>query len=232
MHHIHSNDYIHYDIKPTNILFADDWTPMVSDFGQSRETNHLGVSEIPPLYTSHIVPEAFVSTHATKQSDIFQVGLTLYRMCNGNDHFREQFNFKTNQEFFDAISSGRFPSRDKYLPHVPLKLRRIIKKCLEVNPANRFQTCLELQNELVTVRNLLDWKFDPSPAGKRWIKDSLLQEDIIEISQNNKGMWDVLSTKRRKPDGQPRKYLTQCKKGLCSQKEAEEYVYKLFRRLE
>jgi eukaryotic-like serine/threonine-protein kinase len=232
LHHIHSNDYIHYDIKPTNILFADDNTPMVSDFGQSRETNSLGVSEIPPLYPSHIVPEAFLSTHATKQSDIFQVGLTLYRMCNGNDHFRHQYKFQTKQDFFDAISNGKFPSRDKYLQHVPLKLRRIIKKCLDINPANRFQTCLELQNELVTVRNLLEWRFDPLPTGKRWVMDSLLHEDIIEILQNTKGKWQVLSFKRRKSDGHTRNYLTQCKRGLSSLKDAEDYVYKLFRRLE
>ncbi|WP_051428378.1 serine/threonine-protein kinase [Bacillus sp. J33] len=232
LHRIHSNGYVHYDIKPTNILFSDDNIPLVTDFGQSRETTAFGTAPLPPLYPSHFVPEAFTGPSATKQSDIFQVGLTLYRMCNGNDYFRKQFNFKTQQEFIDAISNGKFPNRDMYLQHIPLRLRRIIKKCLELNPQDRYQTCLELSNELVKVNQLLTWSYMPQVVGEIWVNDGLTHEEIIEIAQNTKGNWGVLGYKRRKSDGQIRNNIVRSKKGFKNQKDAQQYVYKLFRRME
>lgn len=45
LHYIHSNGYIHYDIKPTNLLIHDDGSVMLSDFGQAKPTNILGVAE-------------------------------------------------------------------------------------------------------------------------------------------------------------------------------------------
>ncbi|WP_044748910.1 serine/threonine-protein kinase [Bacillus alveayuensis] len=232
LHHIHSNGFIHFDIKPTNILFADDKSPLISDFGQSRRTNILGVGPVPPLYPSHLFPEAFLSTHTTKQSDIFQVGLTLYRMCNGNNHFRSQFTFQTIHELKNAILNGKFPDRNSYLPHVPLKLRRIINKCLEVNPSNRYQTCLELSNDLVTVNKLLDWRYVPLKNGALWKKETPTHEEFIEIMLNQHNQWDVKGYKRRKSDGFLRNNNKQVKLGFSTYKKAEKFVYKLFRDME
>ena len=232
LHHIHSNDYIHYDLKPTNILFADDMTPLVSDFGQSRRTNNFGVGEIPPMYPSHIVPEFLTGTHSTKQSDIFQIGLTLYRMCNGNEHFKDQFQFSSQQRWFEAVKNGKFPSRGSYLAHIPLKMRRIVKTCLNVDPSKRYQTCIELLNELVTVSDLLDWRYNPSNSGPSWIKEGETHDEIIEITKTDNGAWDVRGYKRRLSDGLTRNNSIQCHKGFSTLKKAEHFVYKLFRGME
>lgn len=232
LHHIHSNGYIHFDIKPTNILFSHDHTPLVSDFGQSRLTNNLGVGPVPPLYPGHIIPEAFVSTHTTKQSDIYQVGLTLYRMCNGNSHFKNQFSLHIQNDFKNALLNGTFPDRNSFLPHVPLKLRRIIKKCLDVTPANRYQTCLELSNELVTIDKLLDWRYIPQTNGGKWVNETLSHEEIIELNLNSQVSWDVIGIKRRKSDGFTRTNNKQTQLGFSTLKKAEAFVYKLFRDME
>lgn len=49
--HIHLRSYIHFDVKPSNVIFSDRGVPMVADFGQSREISASGVIRVPPLYT-------------------------------------------------------------------------------------------------------------------------------------------------------------------------------------
>lgn len=48
--HIHLNHYIHFDVKPSNVLFSHTDRPMVADFGQSRAISATGVVTVPPLY--------------------------------------------------------------------------------------------------------------------------------------------------------------------------------------
>jgi eukaryotic-like serine/threonine-protein kinase len=46
--HIHLTGYIHFDLKPSNVLFSDLNRPMVADFGQSRAISPTGVVTVPP----------------------------------------------------------------------------------------------------------------------------------------------------------------------------------------
>jgi serine/threonine protein kinase len=48
--HIHLRNYIHFDVKPSNVLFSNMNRPMVADFGQSRAISSTGVVTVPPLY--------------------------------------------------------------------------------------------------------------------------------------------------------------------------------------
>jgi len=96
LHNIHSKKLIHFDVKPDNILISDNDEAMLSDFGLAQPVNLLGIAGQDRLYNKQRPPEAFKYDHFDLRYDIYQVGITLYRMCNGNDIFNNQFLKYTN----------------------------------------------------------------------------------------------------------------------------------------
>jgi len=231
LHYIHSNGFIHFDIKPSNILIHDDASVMISDFGQARPTNHLGVGEIPPMYPGHLTPEFFQFSMATKQSDIYQVGLTLYRMCNGDDLFKSQMP-ATGQELRDQILNGTFPNRNKFLPHVPNRLRRVIRKALKVNPAERQQTAMELMNELGQVNSLLDWEYSKHGENCYWQRKGENHEYHIQMIKNASNQWFIEGFTIRLDNKQKRAKTDWCAGPFNTFLQAERVVSQMFRQME
>ena len=178
LHNIHSKNLIHFDIKPDNILISPQGEALLSDFGQAKQMNFSGVAAQDRLYGKMIPPEAIEKDHFDRTFDIYQIGLTLYRMCNGNDHFNSQFakygppnNFDRDAFRFD-IRNGKFPDRSSFEAHIPSTLRNVIKKCIEVEPANRYQSAVDVANAMANIDGkCLDWLFQPMPDKKVWTKN-------------------------------------------------------------
>lgn len=170
---IHSKGLIHFDIKPDNILLSGRDEALVSDFGLAKFTHHDGSALPDMMYPWHFVPEALGSDLPfTRQTDIYQVGLTLYRMCNGNEDFARQLQvFPSNDEFHTAILSQTFPDRRGFLPHIPEKMRKTIKKCLEVSAENRHASVIDIINDLADIDDkALDWRYSDDGTQKKWTK--------------------------------------------------------------
>jgi serine/threonine protein kinase len=205
VHYIHTNDLVHFDIKPTNIMFNDNGKAMLTDFGLSRYTDDYGVARFTKLYTSHYPPECINKNITTKQADIYQAGITLYRMCNGNVAFNKQFEEivqkKGIQQLAKHISSEKFPER-KYLPHIPSRLRRIVTKSLKCNPDERYSTAIELMNELSKVDTMLDIRFKKKDDVFIWECDNALRTstDYVYLKKIDE-MWQITGKKRNNCTG-------------------------------
>ncbi|HBU85675.1 MAG TPA: serine/threonine protein kinase [Paenibacillus sp.] len=177
LHYIHTKSLIHFDVKPTNIIINDSNRALITDFGLSKYSDDDGFASFDKAYRRHYVPEAFVTTDHTSQYDIYQAGLTLYRMCNGNDDFNTQCMDLSRE----SISNGTFPARDRFLPHIPNGLRRCIKKALEVNPDKRYQTVIELMNAVSAVNENLDWTYTKNDDVEKWSFDSEKTIDYLTL---------------------------------------------------
>jgi eukaryotic-like serine/threonine-protein kinase len=158
---IHSSNSIHFDLKPSNILFSDDDTPMVADFGQARQFNPTtGAVQVPPLYDDAMPPESLTLGVGTVQSDIYQMGLLLYRAVNGEPFYKPQV---PTVNIDDKIKRGMFPDRKAFLPHVPKRMRTLIRKALQIDPGDRFSTAAEMSRDLGRIPIDLNWA--PTPIG-------------------------------------------------------------------
>lgn len=160
LHHIHSRGLLHLDIKPDNIMLSNTNVAMLSDFGLAKYTDVYGLADQPFAYSLHRSPEQTLScVKQSRWTDIYQVGVTLYRMVNGNEFFYGQTSgILTKEDFISLVQKGKFPVRNAYQEHVPQKLRRIINKCMNVDPTQRYDNALDLLNDLSSVTENLDYQ--------------------------------------------------------------------------
>jgi serine/threonine protein kinase len=117
IHNIHSKGLIHFDVKPDNILLSNRGEALLSDFGLSKQMNFVGIALQDRLYNKMIPPEGTRGDQFDRTFDIYQLGLTLYRMCNGENHFYGQYDAYGLGAAFDRnrfradLRNGVFPNR-------------------------------------------------------------------------------------------------------------------------
>jgi len=224
LNHIHTKGLIHFDIKPTNILISDSNEALVTDFGLAKFTNQLRVAEQDIFYSLHTPPESLLTNLFTIQADIYQAGLTLYRLCNGTNLLYSQVsdiavvnNVFDKQLLDKAILKGEFPNRNFFHPHIPQKLRNIIRKALNINPEDRYNNLIEMLNELSSVDENLDWNFSITPHARFWelIKDG----KNYQIQLEKKGSYfDINTFKTMIDSGRRTKETVNCLQQVTGQK--------------
>jgi len=167
---IHIKGLLHLDIKPTNIMLNDSDRGVITDFGLAKYLDYSGFAVQTRQYVRHRSPQTFETTERTVLDDIYQVGLTLYRLCNGDDNFHSQYQslIDSGKDPKDFISKAVFPNRKEYLPHIPKKLRSIINKSLEVDTAKRYQSMLDLINEISKIEDFISWDIEVEVNKYTW----------------------------------------------------------------
>ena len=214
LNHVHVKGLVHLDVKPTNILLDDSDTAALADFGLSREVSSHGLAEMPRAYRRHLPPERMTSDQVTKAADVYQAGLTLYRLCVGTAEFERQVTASGLATDLTAISAGRFPDRRRFLPHTPARLRAVIRKALEVQPSDRYRAVLDLMNALALVDTALDWTYN---EGAQWGEGTWRESGYgttreVEVTASQ-GTWNV-SASRVGATGHRRHVRSFCKTGL------------------
>lgn len=200
--HIHLRNFIHFDVKPSNVLFSNTNRPMVADFGQTRAISPTGVVTVPKLYMSAQPPETINTGVATRVADIYHVGLLMYRAANGDGFYKAQH--PGPAVVMTKIARGKFPDRNRFMPHVPQRIRTLIRKALRVNPDERFQSATEMADALTTVDLALDWSVEPILLGGfRWRAVRPGQCDLVVELRDIGGACSVETCTEKK--GEPRR---------------------------
>jgi serine/threonine protein kinase len=136
---------IHRDIKPGNILLSESGETKVSDFGASfqqrmQETTQIaGVGS--PAYMS---PEQIRMEQLTHQTDIYSLGVTMYRLLTG----RLPFVASTQAALMYAILNTDPPRPATLRPELPGLLDAVVMKAMQRDPAARYQSWLDFGKDL------------------------------------------------------------------------------------
>ncbi len=178
LEYTHSKGFVHRDIKPANILLGHDGRAKLSDFGLAAMLDDSGLAS-PYGYTTHRAPEMISSQNASVRSDIYSLGVTLYRLVNGDAFLRVP---DSDQELEQAILAGEFPDRSRYRPFVSRRLKTIINKALNVDPNARHQSATELRLALERVPLKCDWDFETTTNGTLWHGRSNGHEFQVEVT--------------------------------------------------
>jgi len=194
LNNIHSKRVFHFDLKPENVLISDSNVAVISDFGLARHVGRSGTVPTGGVTPNMMPPEYYVLGAQTERFDVYQAGLTMYRMCNSEKRFQEQEQRVTHgatdprRALKDAIEAGIFPDRDFFLPHVSLSLRKIIKRALELNPNDRYATVFDMLNDLCKIDKTHDWALADTATGEEWTR----RGDVVTATLNGV-RWDVVA---------------------------------------
>ena len=141
----HARNVIHRDLKPRNIMEADDGQVKILDFGishrLSRSMTELTGRDISGTWP-YMAPEQLSNRFGkeNQQVDIWAFGVTMYQLLSGEVPFRHR----------DQIVD--FKEKPFPLNHVSKKTNRIIMKCLEKNREKRYQSMTEVLGDLEAVK--------------------------------------------------------------------------------
>lgn len=143
---IHRYRIIHGDLKPSNILLDRQGRVRVTDFGLSfllpmdgKETQQL----LPGGTPYYMPPEQFLTDASDFRSDIYSLGVTLFRMLTGDIPSGKRKNLTELLEYHLEGSLERPMKVLESHSEIPAKTRSAILKALENDPEKRHQSCLE-----------------------------------------------------------------------------------------
>lgn len=148
LEHAHSKGYVHRDIKPENILFREDGSPVLTDFGIARtiksKANMTQVGAVigTPYYMS---PEQAKGESSDGRSDLYSLGVMLYEMLTGKRPFQADSSL--------ALGIKHIHEQAPKLPLNLFALQPILDKLLAKKPEQRYQTARELITELESIAN-------------------------------------------------------------------------------
>lgn len=125
---------IYRDMKPSNIMIQPDGSLKLIDFGIAREYKQESNADTTYIGTKgYAAPEQFGKAQTDARTDIYSLGVTMYHLLTGKSPYEPPYQFVPVRQLVPELSHG---------------IEYILNKCVQSEPADRYQTVDELVDEL------------------------------------------------------------------------------------
>lgn len=156
VHHAHQNLVVHRDIKPANILVTAEGSPKLLDFGigkvlaeEDGEGSPVTVVEERALTPEYAAPEQVTGGRITTATDVFGLGVLLYRTLTGRLPWETEATNRTRWDAHPSLQGA--PARPSTVApelHLPGEVDAIVLKALSAEPEERYPGPLALADDL------------------------------------------------------------------------------------
>jgi serine/threonine protein kinase len=195
LYYAHEKGVVHRDVKPANILFRKDGTPVILDFGIAKITDSktkltkTGMYIGTPKYMS---PEQFNVKKLDGRSDIYSLGVVLYEMLTG----KVPYNAKDTLGIMMKHLQEPVPTLPKALKNYQLIIDKMMEK--ERNKRVRSKEKLdEIIKKLLNLKTIKETKKNRTKKIKKQHKISKTEETLIHHPYINKTDKEIISKEKR-----------------------------------
>jgi serine/threonine protein kinase/lipopolysaccharide biosynthesis regulator YciM len=142
----HAEGVVHRDLKPQNIMLDKQGKTAVMDFGIARSVESGGMTQTGMLIGTpdYMSPEQVMGEHVDARSDLFTLGVILYELLTGSIPYKAD---TTQAAMFKRTREVPRPPAEAD-PTVPRFLSDVAVKCLQIDPALRYQSAREILQDL------------------------------------------------------------------------------------
>lgn len=170
--HAHERGILHRDLKPANILFSNDGEPLLLDFNLAADTKvrvHASAAMIggtlPYMAPEHLAALGDASQTVDARSDVYSLGIILFELLTGRHPFPvHRGSVEEIVPRFIADKQGPPPLLRIWNPQITPATEAIVRKCLEREPSNRYQSARDLQDDVQRQLGDLPLRHAPEPS--------------------------------------------------------------------
>lgn len=148
LEHLHLHNFFHNDVKPQNILRGPQGQAKLADYGIVGISANGAPVQPSSWYVLHAAPETVAGHGIEARTDIFQTGLTLYRLLVGLSILEAKFCSLGDTAYAAALASGSLVTRKDFPAFIPNAVCRAIMTAIDPNPTHRFQSALDMRRAL------------------------------------------------------------------------------------